>query len=77
MTLRELVAMAEGREKSESRRQSWLMCLIANIHRDPRKSRAKKPKDFDPFSEENKPVNDIAGLRAAFERASAGKEAQR
>ena len=50
MTLRELLAMAEGRQRSEWARNSALMALIANTQRDPKKSRAFRPSDFDPFS---------------------------
>ncbi|TVQ33879.1 MAG: hypothetical protein EA376_01205 [Phycisphaeraceae bacterium] len=42
--------MAEQRERSEWARTSSLLALIANVHRDPKKTRAFKPGDFDPFT---------------------------
>lgn len=42
--------MSEARERSDWARASALMALIANAHRDPRKGRAFKPGDFDPFA---------------------------
>lgn len=50
MTLRELLAMADGRQRSEWARNSALMALIANTQRDPKKTRALRPSDFDPFA---------------------------
>ncbi|HUS82485.1 MAG TPA: hypothetical protein VM013_04415 [Dehalococcoidia bacterium] len=41
--------MGEGRERAEWSRLSVLLCLLANINRDPKKSRALKPSDFDPY----------------------------
>ena len=41
--------MGEGRERAEWSRLSVLLCLLANINRDPKKSRALKPADFDPY----------------------------
>ena len=42
--------MCEARERSAWQRMSSLMALTANCHRDPKKTRALKPKDFDPFA---------------------------
>lgn len=42
--------MAEIRQRHDWSRTSSLMALVANIHRDPRKHRAFRPGDFDPFS---------------------------
>jgi hypothetical protein len=42
--------MAEGRQRHDWSIASALMTLIANLHRDPKKHRALKPRDFDPFS---------------------------
>jgi len=73
LTLRELAAMAEARERSEWARTSTLMALIANAHRDAKKTRAFKPSDFDPFAKrESATTNNIAGLRAMFQGRSAG-----
>ena len=59
--------MAEGRERSEWARASALLALIANAHRDPRKSRPFKPGDFDPFARpRTAAAGDMAALRAVF-----------
>lgn len=60
--------MAEARERSEWGRISALLALIANAHRDPKKSRAFKPGDFDPFAQSgHERTNDIDALRALFQ----------
>ena len=41
--------MAEGRGRAEWSRWSSLMALIANVNRDPRRCRAFKPGDFNPY----------------------------
>ena len=43
--------MAEARSRDRWARTSALMALIANCHRDPKKSRPFKPADFDPYLE--------------------------
>lgn len=59
--------MAEARQRSEWARASTLMALIANAHRDAKKTRAFKPSDFDPFAQQEKQtVNDMALLKAMF-----------
>lgn len=57
--------MAEGRERSEWSRTSALLALIANAHRDAKKTRAFKPSDFDPFARRGgEKMNDTAALKA-------------
>ncbi|MGE4300389.1 MAG: hypothetical protein AB7F40_02175 [Victivallaceae bacterium] len=58
-TLRELVKMAEGRGKMEWGRTSCLMALVANILRDPKKSKPVKPADFNPYLQKAKPVQRV------------------
>ncbi len=58
-TLRELVKMAESRGRLEWGRTSCLMALVANILRDPKKSKPVKPGDFNPYSQKAKPVMKI------------------
>lgn len=62
--------MAEARERSEWTRASALMALIANAHRDPKKNKAFKPGDFDPFSRSrtSKPAirADVSVLKDVF-----------
>jgi hypothetical protein len=50
--------MAESRSQAEWSRTSAIMCLIANVNRDPkRKSTPYKPSDFNPYiaSSQSKP----------------------
>ena len=42
--------MAEGRQRADWARTSSLMALVANCHRDAKRSRAFRPSDFDPFA---------------------------
>ncbi len=58
-TLRELVKMAEGRGRLEWGQTSSLMALVANILRDPNKTKAVKPGDFNPYLQKAKPVGKI------------------
>lgn len=58
-TLRELVRMTEGRGRLEWGQTSCLMALVANILRDPKKSKPVKPADFNPYSQKAKPVMKI------------------
>ena len=58
-TLRELVNMAEGRGKMEWGQTSCLMALVANILRDPNKTKAVNPGDFNPYLQKAKPVMKI------------------
>ncbi|MBE3100137.1 MAG: hypothetical protein IMZ44_23710 [Planctomycetes bacterium] len=41
--------MAEARGRDEWGRMSSLLALIANVNRDPRRSRPFKPADFNPY----------------------------
>jgi hypothetical protein len=60
--------MAEGRLRAEWAQTSSLLCLLPNIHRDPKRAQAKRPGDFDPFvrrsSERLAPTLD--NLKAVF-----------
>ena len=60
--------MAEAKQRSDWLRTSALMALIANAHRDPKKSRAFKPADFDPFAgqTDEKVKVGIEALRTVF-----------
>jgi hypothetical protein len=46
--------MSEGRGRDAWSRASNLMALMANIHRDPKKSKVFKPTDFNPYYVEKK-----------------------
>ena len=41
--------MAGGRGRAEWSRMSSLMALVANVNRDPKKHRAFRPRDFNPY----------------------------
>lgn len=62
--------MSEGRERVEWTRLSHLMALIANCNRDPRKTRAFRAGDFDPFVKADKSedikIDSLAPLKARF-----------
>ena len=45
--------MAEGHGRDAWGRLSVLLALVANCHRDPKKHRAFRPSDFDPFTRES------------------------
>jgi len=71
LTLRQLLWMAEGHGRDEWGRMSVLCALIGNAHRDPKKGRAFKPSDFDPFGREPDEVievnhENIGTLKQAF-----------
>lgn len=60
--------MAEGVMRERWQHTSSLMCLIANAHRDPRKTGAFKPSDFDPYSRRDAAVvGSITDMRHLFE----------
>jgi len=59
--------MAEARERSGWARTSALLALVANAHRDAKKTRPFKPSDFDPYARRGESAaNDIPALRALF-----------
>jgi len=63
--------MAEGHGRDEWARTSALLAMVANAHRDPKKGRALRPSDFDPFDREADEVIEInrrnmATLKQAF-----------
>ncbi len=65
--------MAEARERSGWARMSALLALIANAHRDAKKTRPFKPSDFDPYARRGESkANDIPALRALFTRRQQG-----
>ncbi len=59
--------MAEAKAQNAWGRTSSLMALLANCHRDPRRTRAYRPSDFDPFSRTSRPIQaDFSLLREVF-----------
>jgi hypothetical protein len=49
--------MAEARVRDEWRRTAALMALIANCNRDPKRTKAFRPADFDPFRKPDRPIS--------------------
>ena len=70
MTLRELVAMAEGRVRESWDHTSVVLALVANVHRDPRRrSDPFMPAEFHPYERPRaaEPLKvDITVLREVF-----------
>jgi len=63
--------MAEARGRDNWAHTSAILALVANVNRDPKKTRAYKPSDFDPYSAREKrdeaiEVTDMAVLKDAF-----------
>ena len=48
MTLRQLFWMAEGKSKDAWQHTASILALIANVNRDPKKTKPFKPSDFNP-----------------------------
>ena len=65
--------MAEARGRDNWVHTSAILALIANVNRDPKKTRPYKPSDFDPYSAKDKrdeviEVTDMSVLKDAFTR---------
>jgi len=63
--------MAEARGRDNWAHTSAILALIANVNRDPKKTRAYKPADFDPYTAKDRhdeaiEVRDLAVLKDAF-----------
>jgi hypothetical protein len=43
--------MADGRQRAAWGHTSTLLAMLANVNRDPKKSRKFRPADFDPYSQ--------------------------
>ena len=48
--------MAEARSKDNWQHPAALLALLANAHRDPKKTGPFKPDDFNPFAETTEPI---------------------
>ena len=51
LTLRELVLMSDGRDRQLWVHTSFVLAMLANVHRDPKKGRAMRPADFNPYAD--------------------------
>ena len=67
LTLRELLLMAESRSQDNWAHTSAILALVANVNRDPKKSRAFKPSDFNPHAKTSVSMKaDISVLKQVF-----------
>ena len=57
--MRQLIWMAEAKQTDEWNRSAALMALLANTHRDPKKSRKFKPADFHPHLKQRHPTRNV------------------
>jgi hypothetical protein len=48
--------MAEARSRDAWAHTSTLLALLANVHRDPKRTAAFKPADFDPHHQRQRPA---------------------
>lgn len=74
--------MAEARVSEQWNHTSHVLCMIANAHRDPKKTSAFKPQDFNPFAkaaarrkDDVIPV-DFSVLRGILKPALSGKSSK-
>ncbi len=59
--------MAEQRQRDEWARTSSIMALIANTQRNPKRQRAARPSDFDPFARKAGVMKaDVSVLKEVF-----------
>lgn len=64
--------MAHGRQRDQWNHTATLLAMLANINRDPKKSRAARPMDFHPMPDGKRRVKpapikgDITMLKAVF-----------
>ena len=67
--------MSDARQRHEWSIASTLMAVLANIHRDPKRSRTLKPSDFDPFAQRTPPPKvPITVLKDVFINGQLPKE---
>ena len=48
--------MLDGKQRHDWSLTSAVMAHVANIHRDPKRSRRLNPSDFDPFAKRQRPI---------------------
>lgn len=63
--------MAEGRGREAWTRESILLALLANAHRDPKRTQAFRPSDFNPYElskgqTQAPKTNDLSILKTVF-----------
>lgn len=55
-TLRQLVVMAEAKSRQAWNHTSAVLAMLANVHRDAKKTRAYRPADFHPHRRNENPT---------------------
>jgi len=70
--------MAEARQRDEWNRTSALMALVANINRDPKKTRTFQPADFHPLAAAGRQkcelkAKDLSILKRVFVKKGEGQ----
>ncbi|HAN98342.1 MAG TPA: hypothetical protein DCQ98_13325 [Planctomycetaceae bacterium] len=69
MTLRELEELAEERQRDQWAHTSLVLAVLANLHRDPKRTGRYSPDDFNPFAASRgapPPKAGIEVLKAVF-----------
>ena len=61
-TLRQLVVMAEAKSRQAWNHTSAILAMLANVHRDAKKTRAYRPADFHPHRRTEKPTITKVGI---------------
>lgn len=56
--------MAEENARDKWNHTASILCLLANLHRDPKKHRPYKPSDFSPFT--SRPAKPVEDTEAGF-----------
>lgn len=70
--------MAEAKGRADWGRTSVMLALTANVNRDPKKTRAFKPADFNPYEMEKRTVGktkDLSILKTVFVPVCAAADA--
>ena len=68
--------MLDGRQRHDWSIAATVMSVMANLHRDPKRSRRLNPTDFDPFAKHRRPVRvDVSVLKDVFIDGKLPKEA--
>ncbi len=68
--------MLDGKQRHDWSIASAVMALVANINRDPKRSRRLNPSDFDPFAKRQRPIKvGVSVLKDVFIDGKMPKEA--
>ena len=70
--------MAEARSREAWAHTSAVLALLANVNRDPKKTRPFRPADFDPYTARDKKgeaieLKDMGALKDAFVNSKEGR----